>query len=872
MTRHLQGFVLPLLLLLVALSYPAFAATAPAERSELLAQLREAKRVGDMAWALDLEQALADLRGESLEFADPRRPGPDEVAVVFADDTTAAPDKWQGNDVLVAGTEWDDAYPSLAADRSGNLFCAVEIFGDWEPETRRIYLYRSQDGGESWSTVLWLTSTYDLSSPSLTVGLGNSNQLLLAYQRGQTEIIVFRMNLDDLDLYDSTVVHTNVLGAANPCIVTDSDEYGGWYGYLVFNSKGIDNWTLQSARTLNQGGAWSASTTIGSYCGYPDVFYDASEAHPAVDFGFDTLQVVWDDHGTSCTNSDRDVFTMQSTSFGASWDEIMQLTDTADADDRDPSIALIKNPGVADPHTIVVSYTSESPYYPYDQLDAMYAYSVDGGGLWTRDECLSCYSNIEESLPDVAIGVHPGYVHAVYMIEGWGVYTATAAVGNPGDLAFAGTLASYPGMTLFPDVAVNGAVAGSQEIAVVWCSQRDYGDYDVYFDGGATVGLGTIAVNPTPPEAAGAWRLYNAYAGFDSIGAGAALFTGMEEGDYTLVWLETPEWTPQSADVESRNLSENTTLEFAVEFKRIAPRITAVADVGNDQGGRLRLVWDRAGYDAPGIGADVTGYTVFRRQDADKLAGWDWLEWLPAYGDDVYQYVAPSLCDSTAEGGACPTVFMVRASTTDVFTFFDSAPDSGCSVDNLAPNVPAGFQADYGAGVPALSWLESEDGDFRFFKIYRGATPDFVPDPANPVHLTVGTAWLDPNGGYDAYYKVSAVDFAGNESPAVGPQTTTGAHDVPTAYALRANVPNPFNPSTTIAFDLPTPSSVTLRVHDLTGRVVRTLLDGASYGPGRHAVVWDGEGDAGRGVAAGLYLYRIETAAGSAARRMLLVR
>lgn len=89
--------------------------------------------------------------------------------------------------------------------------------------------------------------------------------------------------------------------------------------------------------------------------------------------------------------------------------------------------------------------------------------------------------------------------------------------------------------------------------------------------------------------------------------------------------------------------------------------------------------------------------------------------------------------------------------------------------------------------------------------------------------------------------------------------------------ALGQNSPNPFNPSTRIQFTLPVAGEATLAVYDLGGRLVRTLLDGRQDA-GEHAVRWDGRNDDGGQAASGMYLYRLTTADGTLARKMLLVK
>jgi hypothetical protein len=92
----------------------------------------------------------------------------------------------------------------------------------------------------------------------------------------------------------------------------------------------------------------------------------------------------------------------------------------------------------------------------------------------------------------------------------------------------------------------------------------------------------------------------------------------------------------------------------------------------------------------------------------------------------------------------------------------------------------------------------------------------------------------------------------------------------PPRLALRPNVPNPFNPTTTIHFDVPHPGAVVLRILDVRGRWIRTLLD-APLAPGAHAVVWDGRDAHGRGMASGVYISELRAGTERAARTLVLV-
>jgi hypothetical protein len=94
---------------------------------------------------------------------------------------------------------------------------------------------------------------------------------------------------------------------------------------------------------------------------------------------------------------------------------------------------------------------------------------------------------------------------------------------------------------------------------------------------------------------------------------------------------------------------------------------------------------------------------------------------------------------------------------------------------------------------------------------------------------------------------------------------------IPQAYQLHANMPNPFNPSTQIRFDLPAAGLVELTVYDMLGQKVRALVT-APYGVGSHQVEWNGRNDAGLQVGSGMYFYRIEAGAFVKTQRMLLLK
>jgi len=94
---------------------------------------------------------------------------------------------------------------------------------------------------------------------------------------------------------------------------------------------------------------------------------------------------------------------------------------------------------------------------------------------------------------------------------------------------------------------------------------------------------------------------------------------------------------------------------------------------------------------------------------------------------------------------------------------------------------------------------------------------------------------------------------------------------LPTGYELYQNHPNPFNPSTRIAYDIPNGTDVSLSIHNILGQQVRILVD--SYeAAGHHTVVWDGRDSHGGVVASGVYFYRMISPDGSLSKKMLLLK
>ena len=257
---------------------------------------------------------------------------------------------------------------------------------------------------------------------------------------------------------------------------------------------------------------------------------------------------------------------------------------------------------------------------------------------------------------------------------------------------------------------------------------------------------------------------------------------------------------------------------------------------------------------------------------------WKLISTLDAYYLDSYSEVAATLFDSTSVSDEYH-YFQVIAHTSTPSMFWVSEPDSGYSVDNLAPVVPLGFAGEqsYTPEGIQLIWNSNDESDLSGYRIYRGTTETFEPGAGNLLTSVPDTTTFDDTWSWEAgyYYKLSAVDIHGNESgyTLLAPAEITGDDPSPAPLAayLAQNYPNPFNPSTTIKFGLKEAGHVSLRIYDAAGRLVRKVID-SELPKGHYTENWDGLAADGRRAASGIYFYHLRAGDFTGTRKMILLR
>ncbi len=256
---------------------------------------------------------------------------------------------------------------------------------------------------------------------------------------------------------------------------------------------------------------------------------------------------------------------------------------------------------------------------------------------------------------------------------------------------------------------------------------------------------------------------------------------------------------------------------------------------------------------------------------------WEVLGSFNAFRQDEYLYVASTPSDSTSAMIPMP-VFCVSAHPLDPSQWYVSAPDSGYSVDNLAPATPIGLAGTPVEGLPGIDieWDPNSENDFSHYIVHRGSFATFMPSTITELGATASPAFTDEYElWYTSYYKICAVDRHGNNSvyAILGPGDLTGDDlpGPPRADYLSQNYPNPFNPNTTIAFGLKSDGFVSLGVYNAAGQLVAVLID-ESRPAGPYATVWNGKAENGTPAASGVYFYRLITEEFRETKKMILLR
>ncbi len=220
-----------------------------------------------------------------------------------------------------------------------------------------------------------------------------------------------------------------------------------------------------------------------------------------------------------------------------------------------------------------------------------------------------------------------------------------------------------------------------------------------------------------------------------------------------------------------------------------APNIAAIKDVANDQGGKIRVMWDPSRLDAL-PNTTVRSYTVWMGTKTTGVVGnigsttarisrkagppektvsdaiyWQSAGSVAAHWLSGYSCVVSTYADSGLQG--IPMYyFQVTAQAADSTIFWTSNVDSGYSLDNIPPDPPASMVGNVVSGTVDMKWKKNKEPDFWRYAIYRSDSSISDPSHLTPLATTDDTTFADANPitGGRSYYVVCAQDIHGNQS------------------------------------------------------------------------------------------------------------
>ena len=220
-----------------------------------------------------------------------------------------------------------------------------------------------------------------------------------------------------------------------------------------------------------------------------------------------------------------------------------------------------------------------------------------------------------------------------------------------------------------------------------------------------------------------------------------------------------------------------------------AARIVAIEDAPGDQGQQVDISWKRSHLDIDPLD-ELAWYSVWRLDGArsraangvrsrPKNGGWTLIDSVGAVQDSTYTHRVPSQQDSSS-GGIPYAVYRIRSHVADTAYHWDSAADSGYSVDDIAPAAPnlsiSHGTKDRSKGGLQLSWdavtegvdTSPETGPIHY-RIYGDTTVWFTPGPGTLLDTTSGLSYEHSDArigdpATDLFYLVTAVDGSDNES------------------------------------------------------------------------------------------------------------
>lgn len=251
---------------------------------------------------------------------------------------------------------------------------------------------------------------------------------------------------------------------------------------------------------------------------------------------------------------------------------------------------------------------------------------------------------------------------------------------------------------------------------------------------------------------------------------------------------------------------------------------------------------------------------------------WPNEEWTNAIDNDLEGWDGTVSATALHQGGIRPS---------GIFTFSDSSTYKIAKVRLLTDTGVNYWQHWIKRFRLDVSTTGTRDEDF--ITVYEDKKTDggwesfyFIPVMAKYMKLVL----LETNVPFQGYYQIGEFEVyksetmyqsVANLNKNLGDQLNMQNHiDLPQAFYIAQNYPNPFNPETTIQFQLPVDSQVILKIYNMMGQEITTLVDGL-LSAGNHSIMWNGRNNHSKKVPSGMYLYQFRAGNYNVTKKMVLL-
>jgi hypothetical protein len=661
--------------------------------------------------------------------------------------------QWQLNGNAISIATGQQYYPTIVSDGAGG---AIITWYDYRSGTADIYAQRVN----AWGVAQWTadgvaicTATGNQGSPTI-VSDGAGGAIITWYdsRSGTSDIYTQRVNAAGAVQWaaDGAAICTATSDQLNPTIV--SDGAGGaiitWYDY-----RSATNYDIYAQR-VNAVGAvqWTAN-------GVAICTATGNQVSPTiVSDGAGGAIITWQDYRSATSY---DIYAQRVSAAGAAqWMANGAAICIATYDQTSPTI-------VSDGAGGAIITWNDYRNILGTNVD-IYSQRVNAASAvqWTANGVAICTATSDQLNPTIVSDGTGGAIITWYDLRSgnYDIYSQRVnAAGAAQWPANGAAICTATGSQNTPTIVSDGAGGA----IITWYDSRS-GTNDIYAQRVSAAGAVQWTANGVAVSAATGDQIYPTIV---SDGANGAIIT----------WYDSRSGTN---DIYAQRVDRHD----GSYYGRNAPDIVKAPDIPNDQGGFVNLQWIPSYLDVypdttisfyslwrslSGTGAkgarqveasDVTknftgpAYRIIEK--GGKAYAWEWIANIPwRHYLTAYSYPMPTLCD-TLTGQMAWHHFFVSSQTDNPLVYWDSAPDSGYSVDNLAPAKVKGLGGETPAGL-LLTWKSNTEGDLKNYAVYRNGM--FVSFSADTVYTYAGTLSANDN------FTVTACDIHDNQGLASDP-------------------------------------------------------------------------------------------------------